>query len=284
MISRTRTLASIAVVAIAICAVAGASLVDGGASAIASGLLHPTASPTPVLPAPVETVPVKIRKVSKSNVTATPLPSTEVVPDPTSVLTIGDSIMKGFGLPDGEAWPYLVSANDGWTLTTVACDGAGVLQVGSPNDCAENFAGVIAGVADEHPDVVIFEGSSNDFGLSNTELLAATISELASIKAEFPDAQIIGLSTLWGYSAAPGQLADVNSQVQQAVQQVGGTYIDIGQPMFGHPELMQGDDVHPNTAGQVVLATAIQTAVNSALEAARIADLTADLAEAHGHL
>ena len=175
-----------------------------------------------------------------------------------AVLTVGDSIMKGFGVAPGQAWPSVVADDDGWSLTNVACDGAGVLRVGSVNDCDENFSALISSEANLHPDIVVFEGSSNDFGLDNSELLASTISELQAIRAEFPSAQIVGLSTLWGYTDPPAQLVQINSQVQRAVTQVGGTYVDIGQPMARHPELMQSSDVHPNAAGQAVLASTIR--------------------------
>jgi acyl-CoA thioesterase-1 len=178
-----------------------------------------------------------------------------------SVLTVGDSIMKGFGVAPGQAWPSLIANDDGWSLTNVACDGAGVLRVGSANDCDENFAALINSEAMLDPDIVIFEGSSNDFGLNNSELLASTFSELQAIRAEFPSAQIIGLSTLWGYTDPPAQLAQINSQVQRAVTQVGGTYVNVGQPMAGHPELMQSSDVHPNAAGQAVLASTIRAGI-----------------------
>ena len=185
-----------------------------------------------------------------------------------SVLTVGDSIMKGFGLPSGQAWPSLIAAADGWSLTNVACDGAGVLRVGSPNDCDENFAALISSEATLDPDIVIFEGSSNDFGLDNSELQAATMSELQIIRADFPSAQIVGLSTVWGYTNPPAQLAQINSQVQRAVTQVGGTYFDIGQPMAGHPELMQSSDVHPTASGQAVLAATIRTVIQPVEHAA----------------
>ena len=195
-------------------------------------------------------------------------PRRDAQPTP-QVLTIGDSIMKGFGLPYGQAWPFLVSADNGWALTNVACNGAGVLQIGSSNDCDEDFAGVIDSVSDLHPDIIIFEGSSNDFGLDDSDLLNSSVAELATIRADFPAAQIIGLSTVWGSTDPPDQLAHVSAQVQRAVEQVGGTYLDIGQPMYGHPELMQGDDVHPNTAGQAVLASTIQAALSSVIAVER---------------
>ena len=68
------------------------------------------------------------------------------------------------------------------------------------------------------------------------------------------------------------------------MQQIGGTFIDIGQPMSGHPELMQDDDVHPNTAGQVVLASTIQDVVNGALETARTVSVDKVLANANGRV
>jgi acyl-CoA thioesterase I len=194
--------------------------------------------------------------------------ASDVVPRPLQVLTIGDSIMNGYGLPPGQAWPFLVAANDGWTLTNDACDGAGVITIGSPEECDSNFAGVVDSVSALNPDIVIFEGSSNDLGQDNSALLTSTIAEVQELRAEFPSAQIVGLNTLWGYTDPPAQLAQINSQVQQAVQSVGGTYLNIGQPMSGHPELMQYDDVHPNASGQAVLASAIETALHPVVSAA----------------
>jgi lysophospholipase L1-like esterase len=184
------------------------------------------------------------------------------------VLTIGDSIMNGHGLPAEDAWPYLVAATDGWSVTNDGCDGAGVLTSGDPAKCDSNYAGIIGATANLQPGIVIIEGSSNDFGQNNSDLLTATVTELKEIKSEFPSAQIVGLSTLWGSTAPPAQLVQVNSQIETAVEQVGGTYIDIGQPMEGHPELMQTDDVHPNAAGQLVLATTIQVALQKIERAA----------------
>jgi hypothetical protein len=47
--------------------------------------------------------------------------------------------------------------------------GAGVSQVGSPNDCNDNFAAVIAASSVLHPDVGILEGSSNVFGATRAD-------------------------------------------------------------------------------------------------------------------
>lgn len=190
-------------------------------------------------------------------------PPAAVAAAPIQVLMIGDSIMKGFGLSPTESWPGLVSNANNWKLTTLACDGAGFVAPGNPSECGGSFVDVSRSAATLNPDLIIIEGSSNDFGQPNSELLSATVDALAILRSEFPSVEIIGLSTVWSESDPPAQLADVNSQVEQAVTAVGGYYLDIGQPLGGHPELMQDDDVHPSTAGQKVLAAAIQSAIAS---------------------
>lgn len=192
-----------------------------------------------------------------------------VVPTPSSVahpnvVAIGDSIMKGHGLPSGEAWPALMAAQNGWRLDNLACDGAGFLAVGNDADCGETFAGLVAKAAALHPRTVIIEGSSNDFGESDGQLLPETESQLAQLRAALPSAQIVGLSTIWGDTAVPAQLADVDAQVRAAVTKVGGQFLEIGQPLSGHPEWMQSDDVHPTAAGQAAINAAVQAAFDAA--------------------
>jgi len=175
--------------------------------------------------------------------------------------------MRGFGLTPADAWPELISAANGWNLTTLACDGAGFLTPGSPDECGDDFVDVSRSAATLHPDLIIIEGSSNDFGQPNPQLLSATVTALTILRSEFPNAEIIGLSTVWSDTEPPAQLADINSQVEQAVIAVGGRYLDIGQPLVAHPKLMQDDGIHPTAAGQVVLATAIQTAITAEQQA-----------------
>lgn len=177
------------------------------------------------------------------------------------VVTIGDSIMKGHGLKPSQAWPALMAAQHGWRLDNLACDGAGFLAVGDDADCGETFAGLVAKAAALHPRTVIIEGSSNDFGQRDDDLLPETVSQLAQLRAALPDAQIIGLSTVWGDTAVPAQLNDINTQVRDAVERVGGQYLQIGQPLSGHPEWMQHDDVHPTAAGQLAIYAAVQAAL-----------------------
>ena len=198
--------------------------------------------------------------------TATPSvpPPAPVVPAaPLQVLTIGDSIMRGWGLRSEDAWPKLIALTKEWDVTNLGCDDAGFVVIGKPSQCADTLLGVSRSVAALHPDLIIIEGSSNDFGQSNTRLLAATIEALATLRSQFPNADIVGLSTVWSDTPPPAQLAEVNSQMQQAVTAVGGRYVDIGQPLGGHPEFLLNDGVHPTAAGQGALAAAIRTAIGA---------------------
>lgn len=191
----------------------------------------------------------------------TPGASTGIATGPATVITIGDSIMRGSGLGAGQDWPALLAANVGWNVINLSCGGAGFLAIGDPNACASDYSGIIASMIGTSPDIIIICGSSNDFGQDNDQLAERTTADLALLRRQFPLAQIIALSTVWSESEPPAQLADIDSQVRQAVGEVNGTFIDIGQPLGGYPELMQADDVHPTAAGQVVLESAIEAAI-----------------------
>jgi acyl-CoA thioesterase-1 len=97
--------------------------------------------------------------------------------------------------------------------------------------------------------MIIVSGSSNDVGENNTALSDSTVTALTLLRAEFPNAQIIGLSAVWG-DTAPRPTRPDRCPVTHAVEQVGGTFLDIGQPLRGHPELMQADDIHPTAETQ----------------------------------
>jgi acyl-CoA thioesterase-1 len=202
---------------------------------------------------------------SSSTAPASPKPSNSatLLPDP-NVVAIGDSIMKGHGLSPNQAWPALMATQNDWRLDNLACDGAGFLTVGNDSDCGETFAGLVAKAVALHPRTVIIEGSSNDFGESNTALLPETDSQLAQLRAALPHAQIIGLSTIWGDTAVPAQLSDVDNQLRDAVTKVGGQFLEIGQPLSGHPDWMQSDDVHPTAVGQLAIYAAVQAAFDLA--------------------
>lgn len=185
---------------------------------------------------------------------------TEGSPKGPLVVTIGDSIMEGHGLSAPEAWPGLLAQTSGWRIINLASDGSGFVAIGDEGD---TFANQVSAAIALHPDAVIVEGSSNDIGVSNSVLDAATDSTIAHLHRALPGAVLIGLSAVWSDTTPPGQLADIDDQVDAAVTSSGGYYLDIGQPLGGRVDLMQSDDVHPTEAGQSALAQAISGAFAS---------------------
>ncbi len=180
------------------------------------------------------------------------------------VVAIGDSIMKGHGLSPSLAWPALLAQRNDWKLTNLACDGAGFATVGATYDCAATFSALVAKAAKLHPDIVLISGSSNDLGVANDTLTTETATAMQSLRTENPSTRIVGISTVWSDTLTPPQIDDINDQVREAVQDVGGIYLDIGQPLAGHRDWLQADDVHPTAKGQQVLARVIAGALRSA--------------------
>jgi lysophospholipase L1-like esterase len=168
--------------------------------------------------------------------------------------------MKGYGVPKGHSWLRLVAAQSGWVLLDRACNGAGFIRVGAA-DCKTNFPGVISQAASLSPTFIVISGSANDFGTNNAQLKQVTDRAFDSLRAEFPAAHIIALRVAWGDQTPPGKVAIIDAQVRAAAAAVHGDYIDYGTPLRGHPELMQADHLHPNTAGQLVLKAAIEAAM-----------------------
>lgn len=179
------------------------------------------------------------------------------VTDDTAVVTIGDSIMAGYGLDDAStgAWPALLGAQTGLAVTNDSCSGAGFIAVG---DCDTDFDGLVSTAVAAHPAVVVIQSSDNDFAADPTALAEATTDTVATIHALLPDAEIVGLSTLWDQpGTVPDEVAESSADLQRAVNAVGGSFVDIGQPIAGHADLLQDDSEHPTDAGQQALAVDI---------------------------
>jgi acyl-CoA thioesterase-1 len=180
------------------------------------------------------------------------------------VVAIGDSIMKGHGLDADQAWPALIAKENDWNLTDLACDGAGFVTDGDPTDCDADFSGLVDAAAALHPDLVLISGSSNDLGTDDGDIARNSTAVIDSLRQKLPGATIVGISTVWNDTAAPDQVDDINEAVRSAVLAVKGTYLDIGQPLAGHRDWLQSDDIHPTAKGQQVLAKRIADAVRSA--------------------
>lgn len=176
------------------------------------------------------------------------------------VVTIGDSITAGHGLGPSAAWPEMVADQQSWSLTNLSCDGAGVAALGDDDDCASAYATLVKRAVDLRPEVVVLQASSNDLGLDTAQVRSATDQVVDDVHRRMPHARLIGLSAIWDQDAPPAQLAKISKAMRRALDREGGTYVDIGEPLRGHPTWMQSDDVHPTLRGQQAIAAAVTTA------------------------
>lgn len=199
---------------------------------------------------------------ARASIAPSATPTASAAPAPASVgahqvvVTIGDSIMAAYGLDDDEGWPELLATGTSSKLVNLACSGAGFIAVGS---CGSDYAGLIPQAVQARPTLVIVQSSSNDMGQSDAAIDRATSTTLAALRAALPDATIVALSTVWNEeSSPPAEVASSSAAIQHAVLAQRGIYVDLGQPLEGHAEWMQSDDVHPTADGQRVLAESVR--------------------------
>lgn len=171
------------------------------------------------------------------------------------VIAIGDSIAFGKGVLRDEAWPALIATQHGWTLTNLAVSGSGFVKSGWNGDTYRQQVDTALGL---HPDYILIAATRND-RTEDPELVTSSADELlGELRDTFPRARIIGITTVWGADQPPATVAVVDEIVKKAVTDVGGTFLDIGYPLAGHPELVQADGIHPNAAGERIVAKTIE--------------------------
>jgi lysophospholipase L1-like esterase len=177
------------------------------------------------------------------------------------VVAIGDSIMNGHNVDSSHAWPQLIGAATNWQLTDLAADGSGFVAVG---DDGGTFQDQAIKAAKLDPSIVIIAASSNDLEEDPDEVARQTMKTMRYLRDKLPDARIFALNAFWGDTTPPDELNDLDSDILRASEDTDADYLDIGQPLAGHPELMQVDDIHPAAKGLTVIAAAVASAIRDA--------------------
>lgn len=177
------------------------------------------------------------------------------------VAFIGDSYSVGVG-GDGTKWTSLVSAHEGWQEKNFAVGGTGyTVTHGCGQKTCLTYAQMVPQVVEVKPSIVIVSGGRNDPADFDPAVVSKTFQ---TIRAALPQAQIVATSPLWGATKPPASLGVLAQTVQKAVTSVGGRYVDLGQPLYGHPEWMTSDNVHPKAAGYRAIAEAFELAWRTA--------------------
>jgi acyl-CoA thioesterase I len=194
--------------------------------------------------------------------TTSPTPSAVATPAPVTAVAIGDSIAIGYGVPAQDAYPLLVADHYGWTLTDLAESAAGFTVKGLNTHI---FDDQVSAAIRLHPDVVLIAATRNDVFAQTAALQEAADAALKRLRVALPHARIIGVSALWGTTEMPAQVPVVSETVRSAVLGVGGSWVDLGQPLSADPSIVLADQVHPTVEGQQRLAALIETGLSKQL-------------------
>lgn len=181
-----------------------------------------------------------------------------------TVAFIGDSYTAGAGVLPQDAWPSVLAAKRGWKVVNLARGGTGYLaawtsggQKACGQDVCPNYLGMVPQVVAASPDVVIVSGGRNDGTKLMPEIQQNITAVYTELRKDLPKAKIVATSPILAADDQPSSFPEFKAAVKSAVESVGGTYLDLGAPLGGHPELIGPDGVHPNTAGQKALADVI---------------------------
>lgn len=176
--------------------------------------------------------------------------------DTVDAVAIGDSIAFGKGVTAAEAWPALVAAAHGWRLTDLAVSGSGFVK---PGWNGTTYRQQVDAALRLHPEVILLAATRNDREQDPAAVTANADRMLRELREKFPEATIVGITGIWGSDQPPATMTRVDGIVGDAVRDVDGTWLDIGFPLVGHPDLLQPDGIHPNAAGQKLVARTIES-------------------------
>jgi lysophospholipase L1-like esterase len=192
------------------------------------------------------------------------LPETAATPTPAKPLRaafVGDSYTQGAGSTGADATiPELLSARETWIPTNLGHGGTGYITSADKQACGLDYCPTyletLPEIIEADPEVVFVSGGRND--ISSARTAPAAIADFYSqLRAALPNAQIIAVSPLWDDDPAPDGLGTIAAAVQVAVEDVNGTYLDIGQPLEGRTELMSEDGIHPADDGYALIVDTI---------------------------
>lgn len=179
---------------------------------------------------------------------------------PKRIAFLGDSYTVGARATDtSKRWTSLFCADLGCIELNDGISDTGYAVAGTqPNGAA--YGQRIAAVAAQHPDIVVVSGGRNDLNAPDSQVAPAVAATFADLRSAVPGVRVVAISPFWGADQPPARLGVLASEVRDGVAAIGGVYLDAGQPLAGHPELMAPDGIHPDDAGYRALADAVEAA------------------------
>jgi lysophospholipase L1-like esterase len=188
-----------------------------------------------------------------------PAPTRTAAPSATAAF-LGDSYTVGRGATDAatQGWAPLVAAAEGWVLRNDGVSGTGYGTRGELPG-ATTYLERVAGIAAQHPDVVVVSGGYNDLRLRDRAWSNSAVERVyVALRRALPHARIIAVGPFWPGAAGDARLTALDRRVQAAAARVGAQYLTALQPNpIASPGMVSVDGVHPNDAGHAALAAAV---------------------------
>jgi lysophospholipase L1-like esterase len=188
-----------------------------------------------------------------------------------TMVTFGDS-MTVTGSTQAACWEFLVGAALGLRVRNYGVGGMGFLNGGTTYGVQLDNALADSGVDRSKVRYVIVNGSTNDIGRNTDDLYAAASDWAARVKAAYPNADYIALSTLCGANvrwidrANDDRLADLMPQIRavsQALSMSGFQVIGNAHLwLLYNTQYSQSDGLHPNDQGHQVIARNVVQALS----------------------
>jgi lysophospholipase L1-like esterase len=171
------------------------------------------------------------------------------------VAYLGDDWTAGRGASSrAKRWTTLLSKQLGVSERNFGAAGTGYAK---SSGHAGSYRSRVAAVVAAHPDVVVVSGGRNDARLAPAKVTVQARTLFETLHAKLPKAILIGLPPFWGDSATPVTLVPLAQAIKTAVMAAGGFYLDVPDPLFGHPKYM-ADAADPNDKGYAAIAAALK--------------------------
>jgi lysophospholipase L1-like esterase len=193
-------------------------------------------------------------------------------PNPKVALWFGDSYVEGAGASKkSKTYSFRVSQHYGLFHKNLSEGASGYLGNSeiAKKTCGEVDCLAMIKVLERQKmlrsDVIFVQAGLNDYALTpeNANVVKKFYRKL---RATYPSSIVISIS-----QTKPFPEDDLQKKIQylakKNVTEIGGYYVDIGEPLVGHPEWLSTDGFHPNDLGYEVLANIVIKKTAPILEA-----------------
>ena len=172
----------------------------------------------------------------------------------TLIAFLGDDWTAGTGATGkAQRFTTVVCTQLGAQEANFGVDGSGYAKSGTDGG---PFESRIDAIVAAHPQVVIVSGGRNDYVDAPATAAEHARDLFAALHTKLPDAVLIAIKPFWGDSDLPPVMDALAAAVKQGVTAAGGTYLDVPDPIHGHPSYM-ADLADPNNQGYAAIAAAI---------------------------